>query len=175
EDVKVKGISNISLDDLKYANKLGYTMKLIGNADFKDDKIEVDVQPTMLAKNHPLASVNDEFNAVYVYGDAVGETMFYGPGAGSLPTATAITSDVVSVIKNMLLGVTGSQHLDPHFDKQLKTADKRFGQYYVRLHVKDEVGVFSRISALFNDLNISFKRILQNPIIKDENAEIIVV
>jgi homoserine dehydrogenase len=175
EDVQVKGISNISLDDLKYADKLGYTMKLIGNADFKDGQLEVDVQPTMLAKNHPLASVNDEFNAVYVYGDAVGETMFYGPGAGSLPTATAITSDVVTVIKNMLLGVSGSQHLDAHFDKQLKTADKRFGQYYVRLEVKDEVGVFSRISALFNDLNISFKRILQNPITKHENAEIIVV
>ncbi|WP_068676345.1 homoserine dehydrogenase [Oceanobacillus sp. Castelsardo] len=175
DDVKVKGISNISLDDLKYADKLGYTMKLIGNADFKDGEIEVDVQPTLLAKSHPLASVNDEFNAVYVYGDAVGETMFYGPGAGSLPTATAITSDVVTVIKNMLLGVTGSQHLEPHFDKQLKTASKRFGQYYVRLHVKDEVGVFSRISALFNDLNISFKRILQNPIKKHENAEIIVV
>lgn len=175
EDVQVKGISNISLDDLKYADKLGYTMKLIGNADFKNGEIEVDVQPTMLAKNHPLASVNDEFNAVYVYGDAVGETMFYGPGAGSLPTATAITSDVVTVIKNMLLGVSGSQHLDAHFDKQLKTADKRFGQYYVRLEVKDEVGVFSRISALFNDLNISFKRILQNPITKHENAEIIVV
>ncbi|WP_156290359.1 homoserine dehydrogenase [Oceanobacillus salinisoli] len=175
EDVEVKGISDISLDDLKYASQLGYTMKLIGYADFRDRQLEVNVQPTMLAKNHPLASVSDEYNAVYVYGDAVGETMFYGPGAGSLPTATAITSDVVSVIKNMLLGVTGSQYVDPHFNKELKESDKCFGQFYVRLHVKDEVGVFSRISALFNELNISFKRILQNPIIKHEKAEIIVV
>ncbi|RKQ33268.1 homoserine dehydrogenase [Oceanobacillus halophilus] len=175
DDVEVTGISDITLEDMNYADQLGYTMKLIGFANFDDRKLEVNVQPTMLAKNHPLASVNDEYNAVYVYGDAVGETMFYGPGAGSLPTATAITSDVVSVIKNMLLGVTGSQYLDPHFNKQLKTEEQRFGQYYVRLHVKDEVGVFSRISALFNELNISFKRILQNPIIKHEKAEIIVV
>lgn len=175
EDVFVKGISNITLEDLNYADKLGYTMKLIGNADFKDGQLEVDVQPTMISKNHPLTNVNNEFNAVYVYGEAVGETMFYGPGAGSLPTATAITSDVVAVVKNMLLGVTGTQHLDPHFSKQLKPADKCVGQYYVRLQVKDEVGVFSRISALFNDLNISFKRILQNPIVKHEKAEIIVV
>ncbi|WP_085993544.1 homoserine dehydrogenase [Oceanobacillus senegalensis] len=175
EDVEVKGISDITLEDLKYGSQLGYTMKLIGFADFKDKQLEVNVQPTMLAKNHPLASVSDEYNAVYVYGDAVGETMFYGPGAGSLPTATAITSDLVTVIKNMLLGVSGSQYLEPHFSKELKTTDKRFGQYYVRLHVKDEVGVFNRISALFNELDISFKRILQNPIIKHEKAEIIVV
>src|SRR5690606_12912671 len=121
------------------------------------------------------SSVKDEYNAVYVYGKAVGETMFYGPGAGSLPTASAIMADVVAVIKNIQLGTTGNQYVKPHFPKVLKTPDRRFGQYYLRFHVKDEVGVFSRISSLFNDLKISFKRILQHPLKKDEKAEIIFI
>src|SRR5690606_25065594 len=93
DDVEVKGISDIELEDLKYGEQLGYTMKLIGYADFQDKELEVNVQPTFLANNHPLSSVKDEYNAVYVYGKAVGETMFYGPGAGSLPTASAIMAD----------------------------------------------------------------------------------
>ncbi|MYL58975.1 ACT domain-containing protein, partial [Virgibacillus halodenitrificans] len=153
----------------------GYTMKLIGFANCKDKKVEVNVQPTFLAKSHPLADVKNEYNAVYVYGEAVGETMFYGPGAGSLPTATAVVSDIVAVIKNIRLGVNGRQSVAPRFKKQLKAPDQRFGQYYLRLQVKDEVGTFSKISSLFNELNISFKRILQTPVQKHQQAEIILV
>lgn len=175
EDVEVKGISGIDLDDLKHADSLGYTMKLIGFANFDNHELEVNVQPTLLAKEHPLASVKNEFNAVYVYGEAVGETMFYGPGAGSLPTATAIMSDVISVVKNMLLGVSGNQYIEPHFKKEMKTADKRTGQYYVRLHARDQAGVFSSISSLFHEFDISFKRILQTPVTMQEVAEIIFI
>ncbi|MFD1850917.1 homoserine dehydrogenase [Oceanobacillus bengalensis] len=174
-DVEVKGISNISLEDLNYGKQLGLTMKLIGYADFSNRKLDVNVKPTFLSDSHPLASVNNEYNAVYVYGEAVGETMFYGPGAGSLPTATAILSDVVTVIKNMQLGVTGNQYLEPHFTKKLKGSAEKFAQYYVRLHVKDEAGVLSKISTLFNESNISFKRILQNPMKENKKAEIVVV
>ncbi|MCM3398896.1 homoserine dehydrogenase [Oceanobacillus profundus] len=175
DDVEVSGIKGIELEDLQYGDKLGYTMKLIGYANFDNHELEINVQPTLLAKTHPLASVKNEFNAVYVYGEAVGETMFYGPGAGSLPTATAIVSDVVSVIKNMRLGVSGNQFVEPHFKKELKAPDKRYAQYYVRLYAKDEAGVFSNISALFHDQDISFKRILQTPVNKDEVAEIIFI
>lgn len=175
EDVEVAGIKGIELEDLQYGDQLGYTMKLIGYANFDNHELEINVQPTLLAKSHPLAAVKNEFNAVYVYGDAVGETMFYGPGAGSLPTATAIVSDVVTVIKNMRLGVTGNQFVEPHFKKELKTSDKRYAQYYVRLFAKDEAGVFSTISALFHDQDISFKRILQTPVNKGEVAEIIFI
>ncbi|WP_087974410.1 homoserine dehydrogenase [Oceanobacillus rekensis] len=175
EDVEVSGIRDIELEDLQYADQLGYTMKLIGYANFDSQELEVNVQPTLLSKSHPLASVKNEFNAVYVYGEAVGETMFYGPGAGSLPTATAIVSDVVSVIKNLRLGVTGNQFIEPHFKKELKTPDKRHGQYYVRLFAKDEAGVFSTISSIFHEREISFKRILQTPVKKHELAEIIFI
>ncbi|RLL42008.1 homoserine dehydrogenase [Oceanobacillus piezotolerans] len=174
-DVEVKGISSIDLEDLNYAKQLDLTMKLIGYANFEDQKLDVSVQPTLLSHNHPLSSVNNEYNAVYVYGEAVGETMFYGPGAGSLPTATAIMSDVVTVIKNMLLNVTGTQFVEPHFKKDLKAPSERFAQYYVRMHVKDEVGVLSIISKLFNERKISFKQILQNPVKEKGTAEIVVV
>lgn len=80
EDVSVKGISEVTDEDISYSKRLGYTMKLIGIANRTRDKVEVSVQPTLLPDFHPLASVNNEYNAVYVYGEAVGETMFYGPG-----------------------------------------------------------------------------------------------
>lgn len=175
EEVEVSGIKNLELEDLQYGDQLGYTMKLIGFAKCHDKEVEVSVEPTLLSKEHPLADVKNEYNAVYVYGEAVGETMFYGPGAGSLPTATAVMSDVVEVIRNVQLGVNGKAVTEPHFKKELKTPDHRFGQYYLRLHVKDEAGVFSTISSLFHELDISFKRILQNPIRKHEVAEIVLV
>lgn len=79
-DVEVQGITEISEEDLRYSKKLGYTMKLIGVASRAGDRVDVSVQPALLPEAHPLASVNNEYNAVYVYGEAVGETMFYGPG-----------------------------------------------------------------------------------------------
>lgn len=175
DDVEVTGISDLSLEDLEYGKKLGYTMKLIGFLNRKDDKVEVSVQPTLLSKKHPLAGVKDEYNAVYVNGEAVGETMFYGPGAGSLPTATAVMSDVVSAIRNIRLGVSGKRFVEERFQKQTTPPEERFSQYYLRLDVKDETGAFAVISELFNQLDISFERILQTPSSKDEFAEIVLI
>ncbi len=175
DDVEVSGISNIALEDLDYGKKLGYTMKLIGLAQNENQLLEVSVQPTFLSKSHPLAGVKNEYNAIYVNGEAVGETMFYGPGAGGLPTATAVMADVVAVIKNMRLGVNGHSVIAPRFESELKTPDQRFSQFYFRLHLKDEVGAFSKITSLFNELGISFEKILQTPLNKDELAEIIIV
>lgn len=87
EDVSVKGISSVSKEDIAYAKRLGYEVKLLGIAERQDESISVSVQPTMVKTTHPIASVNGVFNAVYVHGEAVGETMFYGAGAGELPTA----------------------------------------------------------------------------------------
>ena len=110
-----------------------------------DDKVEVSVQPSLLPDTHPLASVNNEYNAVYVYGEAVGETMFYGPGAGSLPTATAVVSDLVAVMKNMRLGVNGRSAIAPQYAKKLKrTIMKFFRNSFCDLHVKDEARCFCK-------------------------------
>lgn len=175
DDVKVKGITGITENDLEYAKQLGYTMKLIGIAHREGEKVEISVQPTLLAETHPLASVQDEFNAVYVYGEAVGETMFYGPGAGSLPTATAVVSDLVGVMKNMRLGVTGKSAVTPQYKKQLKEPGEIYSKFFLRLHVKDEVGVFADITSIFSEHRVSFEKILQLPLKNRELAEIVLV
>ncbi|MGD6940474.1 homoserine dehydrogenase [Cytobacillus gottheilii] len=175
DDVKVKGISSITEEDLAYGKQFGYCMKLIGIAERDGEKVEVSVQPTLLAKSHPLASVQDEYNAVYVYGEAVGETMFYGPGAGSMPTATAVVSDVVGVMKNMRLGVNGKSAVTPQYEKKLKSADEIFSKYFMRIHVKDLVGVFANITSIFSDYHVSFEKILQLPLEEEGMAEIVVV
>ncbi|MBU8880772.1 homoserine dehydrogenase [Bacillus sp. FJAT-29790] len=175
DDVKVKGITGITEEDLQYGKQLGYVMKLIGIADREGEKVEVSVQPTLLAESHPLASVNDEYNAVYVHGEAVGETMFYGPGAGSLPTATAVVSDLVAVMKNMRLGVNGTSAATPQYEKKLKAANESYSKYFLRLHVRDEVGVFANITSIFSEHHVSFEKILQLPLKDKDLAEIVLV
>ncbi|MRX73222.1 homoserine dehydrogenase [Bacillus lacus] len=175
EDVSVKGITQVSDDDISYSKQLGYTMKLIGIADRSSGKAEVSVQPALLPDSHPLAAVNNEYNAVYVYGEAVGETMFYGPGAGSLPTATAVVSDLVGVLKNMRLGVNGRSAVAPQYDKQLKQPHEIFAQYFLRIHVKDQVGALAKITALFSERGISFEKILQLPLKGENLAEIVII
>ncbi|MBZ9533954.1 homoserine dehydrogenase [Cytobacillus oceanisediminis] len=175
EDVKVQGISNVTDEDILYGKQLGYTMKLIGIAQRNEEKVEVSVQPTFIVDSHPLASVHNEYNAVYVYGEAVGQTMFYGPGAGSLPTATAVVSDLMNVLKNMRLGVNGKGAIAPQFKKKLKEPDEMFSKYFLRLQVKDEVGVFAEITSIFSQHGVSFEKILQLPVKEKGLAEIVLV
>lgn len=175
EDVAVKGISRVSKEDIAYGKKLGYEVKLLGLAKRDDDEIEVSVQPTMVHKSHPLASVHGVFNAVYVYGEAVGETMFYGPGAGELPTATAVVSDLVTVVKNMKLGVNGRSMVAPYKEKRLKADDKKYSKYFLRIIVTDKRGVLARITQLLADQNISLEQVLQQPYNDGQQAEIIMV
>ncbi|MGX1266123.1 homoserine dehydrogenase [Rossellomorea marisflavi] len=174
-DVKVKGITGVTGEDIQYAEQFDYTMKLIGYAHRDGEKVEVSVEPTLLQKEHPLASVNDEYNAVYVYGEAVGETMFYGPGAGSLPTATAVVSDMVGIMKNMRLGVNGKSAVHPQFVKKLKESSEIKSKHFLRLHVKDEVGVLSKLTSVFASHGVGFEKILQNPLATEGVAEIVVV
>ena len=175
DDVKVQGISKVTDEDIQYGKQLGYTMKLIGIAQRQDEKVEVSVQPTFIVDTHPLAAVHNEYNAVYVYGEAVGETMFYGPGAGSLPTATAVVSDLVNVLKNMRLGVNGKGTVTPQFKKKLKESNEMFSKYFLRLQVEDEVGVFAEITSIFSQHGVSFEKILQLPVKEKGLAEIVVV
>ncbi len=175
DDVKVKGITEVTEEDLQYAKQFGYIMKLIGYAHREGNRVEVSVEPTLLEESHPLSSVNDEYNAVYVYGEAVGETMFYGPGAGSLPTATAVVSDLVGVMKNMRLGVNGKSAVSPQFLKQLKEDDEIYSKHFLRLHVEDEVGVLSSITSVFSKNGASFEKVLQNPLGEEKRAEIVLV
>ena len=104
EDIPVRGISQVSVQDLEYAQAAGLTMKLLGKSEYYGEKVQISVEPVLLPNNHQLATVNDAANAVYVNGNAFGETMFYGPGAGSLETASAVVSDVMNIAKFGFVG-----------------------------------------------------------------------
>ncbi|MEK3882700.1 homoserine dehydrogenase [Paenibacillus sp. PL2-23] len=175
EDVSAKGISSVSKEDILYAKRLGYELKLLGIAERQDDLISISVQPTMVKQSHPIASVNGVFNAVYVYGEAVGETMFYGAGAGELPTATSIVADLVAVVKNLKLGVNGKQGAVAYKEKKLKTDEQISSKYFLLLHVADRAGVLARITQVFADFEVSLESVLQQPNPSNPEAEIIII
>lgn len=174
-DVEAKGISQVSKEDIQYGKALGYEMKLLGIAERQDDLIGVSVQPTMVRKSHPLASVNGVFNAVYVYGEAVGETMFYGPGAGELPTATSVVADLVAVVRNLKLGVNGARAFVPYKEKKLKTDEQIASKYFILLHVDDKAGVLAKITQVFAEFDVSLESVLQHPNPSNPKAEIIII
>src|SRR5690606_6097134 len=111
----------------------------------------------------------------YVYGEAVGETMFYGPGAGELPTATSIVADLVAVVKNLRLGVNGKQGSLVYKEKKLKTDEQISSKYFLLLHVADRAGVLARITQVFADFEVSLESVLQQPNPINPEAEIIVI
>jgi homoserine dehydrogenase len=174
-DVAVKGISHVSKEDILYGKKLGYEVKLLGIAERQDDQIAVSVQPTMVKTSHPLASVNGVFNAVYVYGEAVGETMFYGPGAGSMPTATSIVADLVTVVRNLKAGVNGKSIFVPFKEKKMKTDEQISCKNFILLHVEDKAGVLAQITQIFAQYEVSLESVLQHPNAANPKAEIIII
>ncbi|WP_281889018.1 homoserine dehydrogenase [Paenibacillus sp. YYML68] len=174
-DVTVKGISSVSKEDITYGKKLGYEVKLLGIAESEDDRISISVQPTMVKQSHPLASVNGVFNAVYVYGEAVGETMFYGPGAGELPTATSVVADLVAVVRNLNLGINGRRGFVPYKEKKLKTDEQIESKNFIRLHVADRTGVLAQITQVFAEYEVSLESVLQHPNEQKQEAEIIII
>ncbi|HEY0827730.1 MAG TPA: homoserine dehydrogenase [Bacilli bacterium] len=175
EDVEIKGITEITKEDILYGKRLGYEVKLLGIAERQDDLISLSVQPTMVKKSHPLASVNGVYNAVYVYGEAVGETMFYGPGAGAMPTATSIVADLVAVIKNLKLGVSGRRAMSSYKQKKLKTSEQISEKYFILLHVDDKAGVLAKITQVFAEHEVSLESVLQQPNENNPKAEIIII
>ncbi|TFE02942.1 homoserine dehydrogenase [Jeotgalibacillus salarius] len=175
DDVEVTGMTNITAEDMSLAEQFGYSVKMLGFAEKDKDGVDVAVEPVFLRSSHPLAAVRNEYNAVYVYGDAVGETMFYGPGAGSMPTATSVVSDVISACRNLLLGVSGARHIDYVNARQIKQEDQQRAQFFHRLLVKDEIGVFSSLTDIYGKYEASLSSIIQRPGEKEGEAEVILI
>lgn len=109
EKIAISGIEQVTKNDILQAQKYGYAIKLVGQAKILEDNLSVSVQPIFVKKGHPLANIKDENNAVLVTGSAVGEILFYGAGAGELPTANSILNDVITTIKDIQLNITGSK------------------------------------------------------------------
>jgi len=174
KDVYVEGIAKITREDIAYAAELGCTIKLLAIAKNQADGIEARVHPVLLPKSHPLAGVRGVFNAIFVVGDAVGETMFYGRGAGSLPTGSAVVSDIMQVIQNMHTGSTAAVNCTCYLDRPIKTAAEYISSFYLRVLVKDEPRVLATLALLFAEEDISFASIIQKPRGHQE-AEIVLV
>lgn len=175
EDVDRTGITKVSKEDIAFAKKLGYEVKLLGIAENDNGAISLSVQPTMVKNTHPLASVNGVFNAVYVFGNMVGETMFYGPGAGELPTATSVVADVVAVAKNLKLGVSGQSTFIAAKEKTLKSDDEVSNKNFILLHVADKAGVLAQITQVFAEQSVSLGSVLQQPNEANAQAEVIII
>ncbi len=174
EQVFVEGISKVSKADIKYADELDCVIKLLAIAKNEDGEIEVRVHPALLPKKHPLATINGVFNAIYLVGDALGETMFYGKGAGSLPTGSAVVSDIIQIVRNMESGSKGLINSSCYQNFPLKAVDDFTTGYYIRIKVKDEPRVFANVALFFAEAGISFHSIIQKPR-PDRSAEIVLV
>ena len=160
-----EGITKITAEDIKIAKDMGFVIKLLAIAKQKGDKIEARVHPVFLPKSHPLANVNGAFNAVFVVGDAVGDIMLYGRGAGALPTGSAIVSDIVFCARQ----VEHARYSEMfNVMKQDQIVSDFESDYYLRLNARDVSGVVADIASVFKKYKVSISQMRQ-----DENKEII--
>jgi len=173
--VSVEGITGISSWDIKYAEELGYVIKTLGLASEKDGMIDARVHPVMLPKSHPLASVRDSYNAVFVEGDALGKAMFYGRGAGSLPTGSAIVGDIISAARNICAGTRSRYSCTCYQEKAMRPLEDTSSKYYIRISVSDRPGVFAAITRVLGEEGVSMDSVIQKRRISAKEAEIVLI
>lgn len=159
-DVHREGIARVTPADIAAAHDLGYEVKLLAVAEMHDDQISARVHPAMVPRQHPLASVRDVFNAVFVEGESAGELMFFGRGAGGGPTGSAVVGDIVEVARNIVnggraIGCTCYQ------TARMRPADQALVRYYIVLSVSDQPGVLSKVAAVFGDNGVSIASVRQ--------------
>lgn len=156
-----EGIRNIDPVDIKYAKEFGYTIKLLAIVKDIDGELEMRVHPTMIPLFHPLANVNNSFNAIFVKGNAVGDLMLYGRGAGDLPTGSAVVSDIISIIRNDKNPVHFNNEANNSWSKKARDIEKVESKYYIRLTVDDTPGVLGEISTIFGRNDVSLRTVIQ--------------
>ncbi len=164
DDIYVEGIRNISSTDINFTEQLGYRIKLLAIAKLTDAGIQAGVYPALIRKDTQLADVKDAFNAIHIVGDKVGPTMFYGMGAGMLPTASAVVGDLVSIAKTVQ---NGSQQFPPMLYSEdggrrtIVGTDRLTGRYYLRFQVEDKPGTLGKITTVLGKCGISIESIIQ--------------
>jgi homoserine dehydrogenase len=165
-DVYREGISGLSAEDIAYAHGLGYEIKLLAIAESEDDRVSVRVHPAMIPKEHPLASVRESFNAVYLEGERVGPIMLYGRGAGGDPTATSVVGDLIELARDRAAGgLPTAIHHSPRTGgaapRRLRPIEELSTQYYVLMEVSDRPGVLAAIAGAFAEHDVSIKSVRQ--------------
>jgi homoserine dehydrogenase len=166
KDIYIEGISNITPLDIEFAGQFGYRIKLLAITKNAGDAVEARVHPTMIPFSNPLSGVNGVLNAVTISGDAVGDMMLYGYGAGMMPTAGAVVGDVIDIARNLLSGSTGRVPLLAYQTEHIRkipvlSMENIRQHYYFRFSVLDRPGVLSKISGILGDYGISIKSVQQ--------------
>lgn len=160
-DVYTEGITKITARDIRYATELNQVIKLLGVAKNTETGIEASVYPILISKNHPLASVNDSFNAVFLHGDAVDDAMFYGRGAGELPTASAVVGDVIDVVRNIICGCTGRIGCGCYKELPIKKIGDVRNKFFIRMQVENKCGVLAAVAKILGEHNVSIDTFIQ--------------
>lgn len=175
DDVYIEGITKISAKDIRYAKEMGCDIKLLGVAKDTEEGIEAYVCPMLIPSTHPLASVNDSYNAVFVHGDAVEDAMFFGRGAGELPTASAVVGDVFDIVRNMEAGCCARIGCTCYKNLPVKKMEDTYNRYFLRLHVEDRCGVLAEMTEVFAKYHVSVAQIIQKERRDDDCAEVVVI
>lgn len=166
KDVYTEGITRLTPLDIAYAKEFGYTIKLLAIAKLVDGEIEARVHPTMIASSSPIAQVEGVYNAIQLVGDAVNDVVLYGQGAGSMPTGSAVVSDVIAIARNLIAGTTGrvppaSFQQDQRLPLRMRPMEEISSLYYMRFMVLDRPGVLSQIAGALGRGGISISSVLQ--------------
>ena len=161
-----EGITSISAEDIQYGKQLGYVLKLLAIGKNTEDGIEVRVHPTYVKTSHPLSSVSDSYNAVYITGDCVEDVMLYGRGAGAMPTASAIVGDIIYCATHTNYRYSTFENTEDA-DPSTKFIENFKSAYYIRLNAYDKAGVLAKVSSIFSRHNISVAQMIQEEEVKD--------
>lgn len=163
EDIYVEGILDISQNDIRYAEEFGYAVKLLAIAKNIDGELEVRVHPTLLSKKHLLSNVDGVYNAIYVHGDMVGGTLFYGRGAGQNPAASSVVGDIVDVARNLRFNSVGRVPIyqKNRSIKKIRKIDEIVASYYIRISCIDKPGVLAKVSGILGRHKISISSVKQ--------------
>jgi len=174
DNVYVEGITDITSSDIEYANEFGYIIKLIGLTRKREDGIEVRVHPMLIPGNHPLAAVDDSFNAIFIKGNPIGEAMFFGHGAGQLPTASAVVGDVIDVARNIVNGCTGRVSCTCYNNEKVLPKEEVVSKYFIRLVVDNKPGVLAEIAGFFGNHDVSIAAVIQKKAL-EKQAELVII
>ena len=174
ENVYTEGITKITAKDISYAKEMGCVVKLVGVAKDTAEGVEVRVHPMLIPMTHPLATVSGSFNAVFVHGDAVDDVMFYGRGAGEMPTASAVMGDVFETASHVINDETGFNHCGCYKQLPVKKIEDIESRYFVRMEVEDKPGVLATVASVLGNNSVSIEQVVQKEHSGD-TAEIVVI
>ena len=173
--VSTEGISKITPWDILYASEFDCVIKMLGIARCDGKSIDVRVHPVMIHKTHPLASIRDSYNAIFVQGDMVENTMFYGRGAGALPTGSAIAGDIIAAASNIVYDCRARRRVVCYRDLPILPLAETISKYYLRMQVFDQVGVFAALAQCLGDNNVSMGSVVQKRRLSGQQAEIVII